>query len=332
MKQTLEKYPVQPEWRLMYARMLADAEQFEEAIREFQLLLSQNPQQSKILYALGVLSIQIKRLSKAKEYFQELIRIKKRVNIAQYYLGKIAYDEKELEKAISWYKQIEEGANYFLNAQVRIASILAEQGHLDEAIEHLQNVVLKSKNKEDMLRLILFEAELLTDQERYQQALDTYNRALELKPDSTDVLYMRALLYEKMGHLKQMEQDLRHVLTLAPKNANTLNALGYSLMEYTDRYQEAYELIKQALALNPDSYYILDSMGWVLYRMGKYSESIEYLRKAQAKQNDPDIVTHLGEVLWVSGDKEAAKTVWEKALKDFPENEKLREVVQRFMP
>ncbi len=120
---------------------------------------------------------------------------------------------------------------------------------------------------------------------------------------------------------------------------DALNALGYGLAEHTNRYQEAHDLLKQALDFQPENYYVLGSYGRVLYKMGNYTESIEYFQKAQAKQDASispeavvEVAAHLGEVLWVNGDKEAAKTVWEKARKDFPENEKLREVVQRFMP
>jgi len=98
------------------------------------------------------------------------------------------------------------------------------------------------------------EAELLIEEKRYQQALDAYHHALELKPDDIDVLYMRALLHEKMGNVDLLEQDLRHVLQLKPENVGALNALGYSIANQTNRYQEAYEFIKKALSLRPSDY------------------------------------------------------------------------------
>ena len=111
--------------------------------------------------------------------------------------------------------------------------------------------------------------------------------------------------------------------------------MGYTLTERTTRYQEAYDLLKQALDLQPEAPYVLDSMGWVLYKMSKYQEAIKHLRKAQANAETPEVIAeiaaHLGEVLWVSGDKEVAQAVWEKAVKNFPENEKLREVMHRFL-
>ncbi|RKZ88613.1 MAG: hypothetical protein DRR19_12335 [Candidatus Parabeggiatoa sp. nov. 1] len=329
MKQALDKYPDKHEWRLTYARMLADSEQFEESIKQFQQILSQFPQQGDILYALGVLSLQTKQVSAAKGYFLKLIENGERLDTAHYYLGQIAQEENDLDKARYWYSQIKEGANY-LNVQARIALILIKQGQLDRAIEHLRAVQVS--DRKDAISLMQLEAELLIEQKRYYQAMDAYNRAINLKPDSTDVLYMRALLHEEMGSMAPFEQDLQRLLALEPENINALNALGYSLANKTERYEEAYGFIKQALDLGPNNYYILDSMGWVLYKMGNCAEAIVYLRKALAKQNDPEIAAHLGEVLWVSRDQYAAKEVWENALKAFPEDEKLRDVVRGFSP
>ena len=331
METALNKYQDKAEWRFIYARMLAEAEQFEEAIRQFQRLLLKYPQHSEILYTLGALSIQTKQLSIAKGYFQKLIKVGERVNAAKYYLGQIAYDEKDLEKALFWYYQVKQETNYFLNAQARIAYILVELGQFDKAIEHLQTVVLKSDDPEEMISLMLFEAELLVEQEHHHQAMEAYNRALRLKADNVDALYMQALLYETMGSMSKMEQNLRRVLILAPENIDALNALGYSLTEHSARYQEAYRLIKQALTLNPNNYYILDSMGWVLYKMGNYVEAIAYLRKAQSQQNDPEVAAHLIQVLWANGEYQAARQELEQAIKAFPDDEKLREVANSFL-
>lgn len=329
-KQVLQQFPNKREWRLMYARMLADAEQFEEAIKQFQLLLSNSSQSNgDILYALGILSLQVDKSSAAKSYFKALFEKGERRNTALYYLGQIVQEEKNFIEAIFWYKQIDGGSHY-LNAQARIALILADQGNLDQAVEHLRS--LPVERPKDTINMRLLEAELLIEKKLYQQAMATYDSTLKLAPDNTEVLYMRGMLAEKMGNIAQLEQDLRRIIELEPKNADALNALGYSLIEHTDRYQDGYELIKLALELSPTDFYILDSMGWVLYKMGKNMEAVAYLRKAQIKQDDPEVAAHLGEVLWSIGDMQAAKEVWEKALVTFPDNDKLREVRHRFLP
>ena len=327
-KQALESYPTKSNWRLMYARMLADAEQFEGSIQQFKQLLSEKPDQEHYLYALGILSVQVKDFSAAKKYFLQLIKLDKRVNSSRYYLGQIEQQENNLKQALYWYQQIDRGSDY-LTAQARIAVILAKQGELDKALEHLRTV--RKNRPDDAINLMILEANLLDDYKRYSEAMTVYNAALKLEPENTELLYMRAMIAEKLGDFALLEKDLRTVLVLEPKNTDSLNALGYSLLEHTTRYQEAYDLIKKAYDLEPSSYYILDSMGWVLYKLGKNAQAISYLRKALTTQNDPEIAAHLGEVIWATGDEKTAKQIWKQALEVFPNDQKLLETIKRFL-
>ena len=172
---------------------------------------------------------------------------------------------------------------------------------------------------------------MLTDEQRYEDALAVYSDALENNPDP-DLLYSRAMLAEKMDRLDILERDLKKILEQDPNHAQALNALGYTLADRTDRYEEAYTFIKKALDLKPDDFYILDSMGWVLYRLGRLDESVKYLNKALTERQDPEIAAHLGEVLWVKGDKAAAREIWEAALQQTPEDTRLLDVIKRFNP
>jgi tetratricopeptide (TPR) repeat protein len=140
------------------------------------------------------------------------------------------------------------------------------------------------------------------------------------------------MLAEKMDRLDLLEGDLRKILEQQPDHPQALNALGYTLADRTDRHQEAYELIKRALELAPGDFYILDSMGWVLYRLGRMDEAIKYLQEAMALRPDPEIAAHLGEVLWVTGNKDAAREVWDTALKATPDDTSLLDVIRRFSP
>lgn len=329
LQKSLEQYPEQHEWRLMYARMLADAQLYQASMAQFKQLQQQYPQNGEILYALGILALQLQQLPAAREYFLELIKTGEQINTARFYLGQIAQAEKKYELALFWYQQIKGGGNY-LNAVVRIALIYVEQREFKKAVEYLRQVPID--NEKEASALLQLEAEILIEQQQYEPAMKAYNRALKLQPDDIDILYMRSLLAEKIGNISQMEQDLRRILQIEPQNANALNALGYGLTEYTNRFEEAYQLIKQALILKPNEHYILDSMGWILYKMGRYAESLAYLRKAQAKQADPEIAAHLGEVLWMTGEQQSAQQIWEEALEQFPNDKKLRQVIQRFLP
>lgn len=314
--------------RLAYARLLTDAQRFDDARRQFEILAVEAPNNTDVLYALGLLYLQANRLDQAETYFKRLAEKTARHNDARYYLGRIAEERKDFDKASIWYEGVEGGDNYF-DAQVRYALLLAKRGDIEKARVHLNSIHTEGPN-ENMI-LIQAEGELLTEEKRYDDAMQVYDNALK-KGFNADLLYARAMLAEKMDRIDILERDLREILRQDPDNAQALNALGYTLADRTQRFDEAYNLIKRALELSPGDFYILDSMGWVLYRQGKLEEAVEYLRKAMDLRSDPEIAAHLGEVLWVMGDKQGAKQVWETALRATPEDRRLLDVIQRFNP
>ncbi len=314
--------------RMIYARLLTDEKRFADARRQFEILVAEAPNNTDVLFALGLLYLQDNRLDESQTYFQRLSDLGERTGDANYYLGRIAEEKNDLEKAVIWYQGLQEGNNYF-DAQVRLGMILAKLGKINEARQHLQGIRVEGTEQKNIL--IQAEGELLTEEQRYDDALAVYNEALKDNFDA-DLLYSRAMLAEKMGRLDILEQDLRAILEKDPKNSQALNALGYTLADRTNRYEEAYGYIKQALELSPNDFYILDSMGWVLYRLGRLQESAEYLNQALAVRQDPEIAAHLGEVLWVMGDKAAAKEIWEAALQETPEDARLLDVIKRFNP
>jgi len=317
------------DWRFLYAQMLANDEQLHAALKQFKILLEDHPKHADILYAIGLLSLEIKDFNQGKRYFKKLFKTDSdRTSTAAYYLGHIAEEEKDIATALEWYYEVAAGDNY-LSAQARIAVLLTEEGQLDKAIAHLHAV--PSDTKVEALVLVQLEAELLTQQKQYDRAMHVYNQALEVEPNHIELLYMRAMLAEKMERIDLLERDLRRILDIDPEHIDAINALGYSLSVHTERYQEAYELVKKALAQRPNSYYILDSMGWILYRLGQHVQAIEYLRKAQRLNNDPEIAAHLGEVLWAIGKKSEARATWEKALREFPDDALLQKTFKRFV-
>ena len=156
--------------------------------------------------------------------------------------------------------------------------------------------------------------------------------ALGIVPGNIDLLYARALVSEKLGRIDLLEADIRTILRTEPDNAHALNALGFTLADQTDRYEEAYDLLKRAIEIMPDDAAIIDSWGWVHYRLGEYEKAISLLRKALSRFDDAEISAHLGEVLWVSGRRDEAREVWSKALEKSPDDPVLQRVMQRFIP
>jgi len=314
--------------RMAYARLLTDAKRYDDARRQFEILAVQAPNNLDVLYALALLYLQADRLDDAEEHFERLASRDDRGDNARYYLGRIAEERKDWTKAGVWYQGVQEGENYF-DAQVRLGLTMARLGKVEEARAHLRGI--RTSGVEQQTVLVQAEAELLTDEKRYDEAMKIYDAALA-GGDNADLLYARAMLAEKMDRLDQLEADLRKILKQQPDHPQALNALGYTLADRTDRHQEAYELIKRALELSPGDFYILDSMGWVLYRLGRMDEAIDYLQKAMAARPDPEIAAHLGEVLWVTGNKDAAREVWNTALKATPDDSLLLDVIRRFSP
>ena len=215
----------------------------------------------------------------------------------------------------------------FVTATRRIASLLLAAGRLNEVKEYFAR--LRSQYPQAQAQLYAIEANALLEAEFYDASLRVLNQALASVPEDTSLQYMRSMVWEKQDDLAQMEADLRAILEREPDNSTVLNALGYTLANRSVRLTEAQQLIARALELQPDEPAILDSMGWVKYRLGEYGEALDYLQQAYAVFPDPEVAAHLGEVLWVTGDSPAAMEIWSSALSNSPDHEVVVEAMQR---
>ena len=327
----VEKNPDDQALRLTYARLLVDIKDYEKAWIEFEKLHQASPDDAELLYTLGLLSLESQRLDDAEKYMLMLVELKQREGEAQYYLGRIYENRKQYDQAIEWYGQVHVG-EYKFDAQLRIADMLGISGRTDEAIEHLDAILKGSQSDGSLVRIYLTKGELLRAARRYQQAMEVFNTALEIVPGNSDLLYSRALVAEKLGRIDILEADISTILKTEPNNAHALNALGFTLADQTDRYEEAYAYLKRAIEINPDDAAIIDSWGWIHYRMGNYDKAIALLRTALSRFDDAEIASHLGEVLWVSGNQDEARSIWQKALKKSPDAPALHSVMQRFIP
>jgi Flp pilus assembly protein TadD len=227
---------------------------------------------------------------------------------------------------MQWYSKVEKG-DHWMEVQIRMARIEAQSGQVANARDRLRKVRLA--NPAETQRMFLVEGEILSQIGRDEDAFRLYSQYLELKPDDLEILYARALLAERLDLLDQAESDFRRVLDIDPDNARTLNALGYTLADRTNRYQEALGYVERALAQTPDDPAVIDSMGWVLYHLGRFQEAREYLQRAYDMTGDSEIAGHLGEVMWAMGDREQARTLWETARKANPKDDVLEETIRR---
>ena len=232
-----------------------------------------------------------------------------------------------ISRAIELYAEVESGDNALV-AGIRRAQLMAGEGDVVGARRELAELRLQT-DQVLVEESWLAEARILRETGDRKTALDVLDKALEQLPGSVSIRYSHALLAAELGWVDVAEQDLRIIISEQPENAAALNALGYTLADQTERYEEAEALIRQAFILRPDDASIVDSMGWISYRLGNLDEAEKFLRRAWALSKNPEIASHLGEVLWVKGEQEAARTIWREGLEVDSENPVLRETLLR---
>jgi len=315
--------------QLAYAALLSEAKHDAESKQEFQAILKVHPDNADALYTLGLMLLQEKDLGGARGYFSRLLKTGKRSDDASYFLGSIAETEKRYPDALDWYRRVQDGDRW-LSAQAGIGRSLVESGVPDAAVEFFDD--LAADNPDAVVDIRLVEGQVFSDAGQTKRALDVYDTALNAVPDDHDLLYARALVLEQKGDAAAAEHDLAAILQHAPDDAEALNALGYTLTLHTTRYAEAQGYIQRALVLQPGDPAIMDSMGWVEYRLGDDALALEYLKEAYAAEADSEIAAHLVEVLLASGDKDGAHTLWLKATATDPNNAELHALASRFTP
>src|SRR5262245_52898121 len=325
----LRSYPKSREVRANYARLLLNNKDLKEARAQYQLLLQDQPANADIVVTIGLLSLQMGEYESAETWLKRGLELRYRdPDSLRFYLGQVCEERKRYDDAMKYYAAVQ-GGDQYVPAQARYAFLLGRQNKLAEAREYLQNV--QTANDEQRALLIQAEAQLLREAKDYQQSYDLLNKALEKQPENVDLLYDSAMAAEKLDRIDVVEANLRKLIALKPDHAQAYNALGYTLADRTDRLKEAKGYIDKALKLSPDDPFILDSMGWVLYRLGDSKQALSYLQRAYTQRPDPEIAAHIGEVLWVRGQQQEAEKVWRDASKENPDNELLQATIKRYL-
>ncbi len=326
----LAVHPEAREPRLTLARLLVAGRQFGPAREQFEILLQRSPDDRDVVHAVALLAMQQGDWAVAEKQFKRLLDLgHPEPDTLRMYLGQIADQAKRPDDAIAWYKTIGPGGQYVM-AQGRIAQLLAADGKMAEARQHLQAAARETPG--ERAQYALLESQLLRDGNRNQDAFDVLDAALRAEPENPELLYESALMAERIERIEVMEGRLRKLIALKPDHAHAYNALGYSLADRKQRLDEAEALVRKGLALTPEDPFIIDSLGWVLYRRGELAGALEQLQKAFGLRADPEIAAHLGEVLWMLGRRDEAARVWKDAAKANPDNPVLANVIKKFKP
>ncbi|WP_426135458.1 tetratricopeptide repeat protein [Pseudomonas sp. PWP3-1b2] len=326
LEKSIKKYPEDKRLRLTYARMLVEQDRMADAKVQFANLVQQYPDDDELRYSLALVCLEAKAWDEAKGYLEELIQRESHVDSAHLNLGRIAEERNDPQGALLEYAKVGPGNDY-LPAQLRQADILMSNGRTDEAEKRL--AAARDAEPDYAIQLYLIQAETLSANKQGDRAWKVLQQALLQYPDDLNLLYTRAMQAEKRNDLAQMEKDLRLIIKRDPDNAMALNALGYTLSDRTTRYAEAKVLIEQAHKLNPEDPAVLDSLGWVNYRLGNLDEAERLLRQALERFPDQEVAAHLGEVLWANGKQREARQIWEKFLKEQPDSPILRGTIKR---
>ena len=338
----VEKYlegKPKPEVRMEYARTLLDAQRYALALTQLQFVTSDKPDYADAWLIRGVLELEAGHSVVAERSLQqylELALVKRESTprpelsrgLTQAYLSlaKIAEQRKDFVVADAWLQRID-SKDGLLDAQLRRAALLARQGKLEDARQLIRSQ--PEMSPADGRLKIGAEVQLLRDSKQYQGAYEVLAQASADNPDDLDLTYDMAMVAEKLGKLDEVEQLLRRVMAAKPEDAQSYNALGYSLAERGIRLVEARQLILKALDYAPNDPFISDSLGWVEFRSGNLAEAQRILEAAFKARPDAEIATHLGEVLWAQGQREQALTIWKQGLQLNAENETLLDTLKR---
>ena len=343
-----------PAVRLVYARLLAQASRHAEAIEQLEAVTAQQPDVAGPWLTLGALHLDLKHAAQAEAALRRYVELAERGSRTPAADGPEEREEEREEAANAaglsqaWLLRAQaaelrgdfaaaeaflarvDGAGNALEVQTRRATILARQGRVDQAREALRK--LPEGTPEQARAKLMAEAQVLREVRRWRDAYNVLRTGGERWPEDADLLYEQAMMAEKLDRLDDMERLLRRVMALRPDSQHAYNALGYTLADRGIRLREARELIVRALELAPGDPFITDSLGWVEFRLGNLPEALRLLRQAYAARPDTEIAAHLGEVLWVSGQREEALRIWREGRSRDAANDVLRETLARLKP
>lgn len=329
-KDYLAVMPAMREVRLAYAKHLARSAKFDESRVQFELMAQEMPDDPENHLAIGLIAMQTNDFETAEKSLTNALELgHSDAGSVRFHLGQLAEARGRPDQALTWYQSVSSGRQR-LDAQLRAAVVMGKQGKIEPALAWLAG--LMPADDAERIRVVQTEAQILRESKNYPAVVERLSKALEQMPDAADLLYDRAMAAEKIDRLDMLEADLRRLIKLKPDFAHAYNALGYTLADRTTRLPEAIELLEQALKLEPDDPFIQDSMGWALFKAKRYAEAVDLLRRAHAARPDPEIAAHLGEALWMNGDKDEARRIWRGSLQSHPDNESLRETTSRLMP
>ncbi|EDZ65022.1 hypothetical protein KB13_1154 [beta proteobacterium KB13] len=313
--------------RLELAKALVQTEQYPAAKKHFEKLVNSPLASAEISFTVALLALETGDDIMAEQFLNQSLERKyynpDQVNM---YLARIYAQRQNIDKVINLVEKISTGP-LFVDSRIFAAQAIRVEKGIDQAVEYLDQY--KSLDRQEKLKFLQLKTSFWYNDNQYQKAINLMLSEEEKYADSAEFYFDFGLLYEKNKDFDSMETNLKKAISLKPDYAIAYNALGYSYADRNVKLDDAKKYIEIALSIEPQNHYILDSMGWVHFRLGNYDIAYEFITKAYAIQEDPEIAAHLGEVLWKQGKENEAMSVWQGSLEKFPENSVLIETKNR---
>lgn len=328
LERAVKQAPADKQLRKMLLEVLVNTGAYDDAIRFCNAVLDDSPDDGDTLFSLALIHLRQNQMDKAENYLEKLLKDPDWEGQASFYLGRLAIERKANDKALAWFDRADD-AGYGMEAGMAVLSLLINDKRYDEGESRIDRMM--QKYPDNKLRLLMAKAELFNQTSRFQEAFAVLTQALDAAQDNRDVLYARALVAERIDKIDVVESDLRKILDKNPEDVGALNALGYTLVDRTQRYDEAEKYLSKALSIQPDEAVIIDSYGWLLFKRGRLDEALSYLRRAYEKQAENEIAAHIAEVMWAKGDVEAARQFFGEVFKKSPEDEYLLKFKRRYL-
>ena len=320
------KFPTNLKISKMLAQVLIKSNQFKEALGLYHKIVVNNPADVESQMAEALVYMQLNQTDEAEAIFKKFENQSEWKYQSYFYLGKIKEKQGQIKKAIALFDKVSDGAFAF-DAGISVITLLHKDKQFDEVDLRLSS--LQAKFPKQKIKLMLIQAEFYSQQKEYEKSLVLINRALADYPNQKEFLYARALIAEHLNKMDIVEGDLKKILEVEPNNVEALNALGYSLLNRPDRYSDAEKYLKKAIFLAPNEAVIVDSYGWLQFKLGNAVEALELLQRAYEKQKENEIAAHLAEVLWALGKKEEAEKLFNQVVRENPNDEYLKDVGKR---
>ena len=326
-KEYVDSNPKSVGMRINYAAELALVKEYQNALKVMRGVVKDDPSNVAALVYTAALAQQLEDYDSAKRFYKKALNTEPTNDEVRWSLARLYVMKEEYKQAELQYSEIK-GRQYFFNAQLQVANMRYHTQGLKSAINTIR--ALEPRTEAQYIDRATTRHYLLMQEKQYEEAFSAINETLAYLPENLELVYARALVAAELSELKTAEKDFKFIIEQQPQHADAMNALGYTLADQTDRFIEAKELISKALELQPKAPHILDSMGWVLFRLNQLDKAVEYLQQAYDLSSEVEIAAHLGEVLWVMGEEDRAKGIWQEAFEKESENPLLAKTLRRF--